>query len=173
MDLKKWYKRIRSIITFNPKELLFTFLEHIVSSFSPKTVDPKTIQIEVGIRKNNNYQETNEPKELRQELTNLTVGQSNHYPAISWLLNPLGPRGTGRTRLMALAFIEHSLNHSIWISIYDHTPNNSIDLLQQIKIIINNCPSLELKIKGKFTKEILVSKKISEPFIGYTDLKKI
>ena len=83
------------------------------------------------------------PNELESEFLNLSTEQAQHYKAVSWLLNPVGPRGSGRTHLMALAFIEHSLKHNMAVDIFDHSRevNNPIvrgEMIQEIRRIIEN-----------------------------------
>lgn len=44
------------------------------------------------------------------------------YPAIKWLIQD-GPRGTGKSRLMALAFLEKGYdNLGQYVDVYDHFP---------------------------------------------------
>lgn len=49
----------------------------------------------------------------------LTKKQTKHYDAVRWLLSP-GPRGGGRTTLMALCFIDIALQTGMLIEVFDH-----------------------------------------------------
>jgi len=48
----------------------------------------------------------------------LTKDQQNKYEGIKWLTDPMGPRGSGRTYLLALSFISHAIYYGMWINIY-------------------------------------------------------
>ena len=98
---------------------------------------------------------------MKRNITNLTMSeqQLKYYDAILWLTNPMGPRGSGRTYLLALSFITHSLKYKTWISIYDHESHTYAkqDLIRQITTIVNNIKSLKYQIRNdQYTTEILV-----------------
>ena len=96
-------------------------------------------------------------EEIHKIISNLSQGQLQHYSTISWLLNPMGNRCTGRTHLMALAFIEHSLKHKIWVKIFDHSFDKK-EMVKMINKILKDIPSLRYKITT-FSGELKVEKK--------------
>ena len=68
-------------------------------------------------------------------MINLTEEQKKHYESIKWLIS--GPLATGRTTLLAWAFIEHAVeNPEESIKIYDHIRNFMTDryMIQTIQI---------------------------------------
>lgn len=89
------------------------------------------------------------PSELSSIINGLSKEQKDYYKAISWLTNPMGPRGSGRSYLMALAFIEHSLSFKIWVKINNHE-NNTYSTPEMLRLIINivgKTKKLSLKIR--------------------------
>lgn len=81
---------------------------------------------------------------------NLSKKQSEYYAAIKWLTNPMGPRGSGRTHLMAVTFIEHSLYFKMAIPIYNHGDNayTKQEMLKRISDIVGDQKDLCLEIKN-------------------------
>lgn len=110
--------------------------------------------------------------ELDEIIKNLSTEQVDHFKTISWLLNPMGPRGAGRTHLMALVFIEHSLKYGIWIIPFNHNhphhPYRENEIMEKIKKIINEIPSLHLRIKRNrnIGIEIMITNKRKESWYG-------
>jgi len=86
-------------------------------------------------------------KEFKIELPK---GQKTKLETILWLTNPMGPRGSGRTYLLALSFIMHSLNYRTWVTIYNHDThhNSKQELLSQIERIVYSITGATLKIKN-------------------------
>lgn len=80
----------------------------------------------------------------------LSKDQAEKFKTIQWLTNPLGSRGSGRTYLLALSFIVHSLNYRTWVTIYDHGthPYAKKDLIKQIELIIFEMGKLTVTFKG-------------------------
>ncbi len=157
----------------NIKKEFFNFLDRLIKSIPIpfcKTVDPKSIEVEVLIRRSDKNWASNNTKGLEIELSKLTESQMNHYAAVSWLTNPFGPRGSGRTHLMALSFIEHSLqNRGVWIKVFDHFSGSyGEEMINKVQDIINNCPALELE-----TKRYHIKVNVNGSFVGYDNLKKI
>jgi len=96
-------------------------------------------------------------KELK---ISLTKEQAKHFESIQWLTNPMGPRGSGRTYLLALSFIVHSLNFRTWVIIYDHEyPNTKRDLVHQIERIVFGIKNIKVSFRGihNIYTEILVT----------------
>jgi len=81
---------------------------------------------------------------------NLCKNQFKYYEAVKWLTNPMGQRGSGRTYLMAIAFIEHSLNFNMSVPIYNHDNNfvTQQEMLKRISDIIVDQKGLYLKIEN-------------------------
>ena len=50
----------------------------------------------------------------------LTPDQATKFESILWLTDPLGRRGTGRTELLALAYVQHSISYQTWVNIVNH-----------------------------------------------------
>jgi len=80
----------------------------------------------------------------------LTPDQAQKYEAIKWLLNIFGPRGSGRTHLMAMAFIEHSLNFDTDIEIFNHDQGfrGTREIMHRIQNIVSSHDGLVLSIKN-------------------------
>jgi len=54
----------------------------------------------------------------------LTPEQTRHFESILWLVDP-GPRGVGRSTLMALAFLEIAKKNSgLYVYVFDNNPLN-------------------------------------------------
>lgn len=65
----------------------------------------------------------------------LTQKQAERYDTVRWLVNE-GPRASGRTTLLALAFLEKAYhNQDSWVRVFDHTQgilSNHINLTDRI-----------------------------------------
>jgi hypothetical protein len=79
----------------------------------------------------------------------LSKEQAKHYESIKWLISE-GQRGSGRTYLMALAFVEKSIYEGGWVRIFDHTPYEIAQkqLLMQIDNIVSKMDGYNLQIRG-------------------------
>ncbi len=88
------------------------------------------------------------PKEMSKSLSGLSDDQKKYYESLLWLINPMGPRGAGRTELMALAFIQHSLLFRIWVRVFDHSPHpySTQEMVQRIRKIVNKIEGLKLDV---------------------------
>jgi hypothetical protein len=80
----------------------------------------------------------------------LTEEQARRYEAILWLTDPLGSRGTGRTQLLAMAYIQHSITGRCWVSIVNHGlrhPMANRELINRIVYLVGGT-GFTVKIKG-------------------------
>lgn len=78
----------------------------------------------------------------------LTKDQEQKYPTIEWLLDPFSNYGSGRTQLMAIAFINLAINYpNREIHIFDHSDlhNHYTFILSRVKQLIS-----EREDKDKF-----------------------
>jgi hypothetical protein len=74
----------------------------------------------------------------------LTEEQKKHYESIKWLIS--GPLATGRTTLLAWAFIEHAIDHpEEKIRIFDHYHNFMTDRYMMHAIQIYTQQSKDFK----------------------------
>ena len=84
--------------------------------------------------------------------TMLTPQQQEYYPAIKWIVND-GPRGSGRTFSLALAFVEKAIECGHPIRIWDHDSNNSSRnlhyLLDIISGIVHKLKHYDLKVVNR------------------------
>lgn len=87
----------------------------------------------------------------------LTPLQLEAYPHLKWLFG-LGPRGSGRTQLLALIIIEQSLERG-WVPIFNHdtvgvasgTHFKSVgdkEMVANIAKLIDLTPQLEMQVRG-------------------------
>lgn len=81
----------------------------------------------------------------------LSKDQQKKFEVIQWLTDPMGPRGSGRSYLLALSFVMHSLKYRTWVTIFDHDNRllSKRDLLHQIESIVYGIKGVRLKIKGE------------------------
>jgi len=102
----------------------------------------------------------------------LPKSQQAKFETVKWLTDPMGPRGSGRTYLLALSFIMHSLNYRTWIHVYNHDSHISSgkELLEQIITIVNGIKGVRLLIKGEHSNKIEI---LVEPIPEkvYTNIK--
>ena len=77
----------------------------------------------------------------------LTKEQHSRFSTIKWLVND-GPRGSGRTFLLALAFIEKAIDCGYPIYIWDHYHNRESKrfLLDQISKIMQSIDGYKLEV---------------------------
>lgn len=77
----------------------------------------------------------------------LTKEQYERYGTVQWLVND-GPRGCGRTFLLALAFIEKAIDCGYPIPIWDHSTNRESvrHLLDQIHKIMSGIEGYKLEV---------------------------
>ena len=100
---------------------------------------------------------------------NITKDQEENYKTVKWRLDPMGPRASERTQLMAMAFIEHSLYYGTWVNVFNHDthPQCKEELIYRVQSLVSSNPKLNIKLKGLQNSryaEILVSLKEREPF---------
>jgi hypothetical protein len=75
----------------------------------------------------------------------LTKLQQKYLKAIEWLISPEDNRRSGRTTLMAIAFIKWALTHpERWIDIFDHFPTE--EAKERLLIHIKKMISLDEKL---------------------------
>jgi hypothetical protein len=81
--------------------------------------------------------------------TNLSDLQKTRFEGISWMLS--GSRASGRTFVLALAFIKKSLVERSRVMVFDHEyhPNGKRIILDQIVKIVDRIKPLKLKIYGQ------------------------
>lgn len=102
----------------------------------------------------------------------LTEDQAKKFETIKWLTDPLGSRGSGRTQLLAMAYINHSLNYKTWVSIINHGNNHPMadkELIDRIVGIVHKMGEYTVKIKRQ-SSSILVEPIIKEYDEPYFDL---
>jgi hypothetical protein len=89
----------------------------------------------------------------------LTEDQQRKYEAVRWLVND-GPRGSGRTYLLALAFVEKAITCGNPIRIWNHesNPNSFRYIIDMIVGIVHNLKMYELKVFLS-RKEIMITHK--------------
>ena len=103
--------------------------------------------------------------ELAPIFKSLSSYQMEHYETVFWLLNPQGPRAVGKTHLMALAFIEHSLYHGMWVDIFNHNvqaPYSISEIMVRVQEIVESIPGLILLIRKHPRTSIRVRRKSEE-----------
>jgi len=76
-----------------------------------------------------------ENKKLKDFISNMPFQQVSYYEAILWLTNP-GNIRSGRTTLLALAFIQHAIHSHEWIPIFDHNEYGKKEILNRIKELL-------------------------------------
>ena len=81
----------------------------------------------------------------------LTPEQIKRFEVIQWLLHPRGNRATGRTHLMALAFISHAINTGEWIEIFNHDTHlqSNREILRRTVELSNEFPEYHLEFRGR------------------------
>lgn len=88
-----------------------------------------------------------------EELISLTIEQQKHLNSVEWLINFDENIATGRTTVLAVAFIKRALKHSgEWVKVFDHYPQNKNaerHLLATIRFII--AKNRKLLEKTEFT----------------------
>ena len=87
-------------------------------------------------------------------LLELTKTQAKHLDTLMWLNDPIGHRGTGRTKVIAVSYILLAIKYiGMPIKIQDHTPHPQYHkmLLGIISGILNN---LDKEWKKNFKYEI-------------------
>jgi hypothetical protein len=108
------------------KEKLLTFLKKIANAnpdIPIKVLKAEAMELETNLTLSEYSINLQTPKELYKEIAGLSGYQKRHFETVVWLTNPMGPRGVGRTQLMALSFIQHSLYCGDWVRVYDHNYN--------------------------------------------------
>lgn len=76
-----------------------------------------------------------------KEIT-LTKEQMIHYRSIMWLISE-GPRASGRTYLLAIAYISKAMmNPNMRVSVKDHGDCSDRNLMEQIKNILTDVKKL-------------------------------
>lgn len=102
--------------------------------------------------------------------------QAKKFETIQWLTDPMGPRGSGRTHLLALAFITHSLKYGISIPIYDHDfhPYSKKGMILIIEKIVSGMEGFTVAFKGMHNQltKILVTPKENHIYEGVKYEKK-
>ena len=80
----------------------------------------------------------------------LTKDQQSKYEGIKWLTDPMGPRGSGRTYLLALSFISHAIYYGMWINIYNHDthPQSIREIVNQIERIVHGMVGIKFQIRN-------------------------
>jgi len=82
----------------------------------------------------------------------LTPGQLKKFDAILWLTDPVRHKRTGRTYLLAVAYITHSKKYDMWVDISNHGHMNvesSKELINTIQAIVSQLPGKnKLLLKG-------------------------
>ncbi len=100
----------------------------------------------------------------------LTEDQSKKLETILWLTDPLGGRGSGRTQVLAIAYIQHSIKYKTWIYIVNHGmahPMADKELSDRILGIVGGMVGYSVKIRRQGgTPAILVEPSEREPFGG-------
>lgn len=97
----------------------------------------------------------------------LTPDQAEKFKAIKWLTDPLGDKGTGRTQLLALAYIQHAMSYQCWIHVVNHDninpghPSAVRELMDRIISISSGIVGYSLKIRHH-DRRILMEKKPPE-----------
>lgn len=66
----------------------------------------------------------------------LTPEQQKHCESAKWIIG--GPRGTGRTRTLAAALIDESLNSGEFIRLIDHTVFNGQNYVFELIYAVNS-----------------------------------
>jgi len=160
------------------KNRLLRFLEKIVNSLpgvEAKTIEAEAFLLEMQVRMSNRNLTLETPVELVPILGDLTESQAVHYESIRWLLDPMGPRAVGKTHLMALAFIQHSLYYGTWVRIYDHGYhiNSTQEMLERITCIVGRMKGIRLTFRNPTREavEIKVARiqdEIHKPFLKGT-----
>lgn len=150
------------------KARVIRFFQKIANSKPTDTIrdfEGEALELEMELRKSYRMPHTPRPWELEKTIMNLSNEQKEHYESISWLMNPMGPRGSGRSHLLALSFIEHSLFYRIWIRLSNHGdhPYADKEILALVKKIMSSLKGLHLQVKrkGNIT-EIKVSRNCTE-----------
>jgi len=80
----------------------------------------------------------------------LTEDQAKKFETIKWLTDPLGGRGSGRTELLALAYVQHSISYRCWVTIVNHGFYHQIndkELTDRVLGIVHNMGGYTVKIK--------------------------
>lgn len=73
--------------------------------------------------------------QVKEFIATLPEQQAKHYETVKWLVND-GPRGSGRTFLLALAFVEKAITCGHPVNIWDHTHYNDPRMLSYLLDII-------------------------------------
>jgi len=135
------------------KQNLLRFLQKIINSVPgvhSKEITAEAFELEMNLRMSRRNLNLRIPKEMYELLSGLTEYQREHYETISWLTDPMGPRAMGKTHLMAISFIQHSLFFGTWVTIYNH--NNSPDAIREmvdrIQKIVSEMDDLRLSVRG-------------------------
>ena len=100
----------------------------------------------------------------------LTPEQRRMFETVLWLTDPIGEKGSGRTHLLALAYIQHSIKYKTWVPIMNHGlehPQANKELLDRIRGIVGNMKDYNVKINNHSRQpRILIESIPKEP---YTD----
>lgn len=81
----------------------------------------------------------------------LTEDQVKKLEAILWLTDPLGGRGSGRTQILAMAYVQHSINYRCWVHVVNHGlkhPMADKELLERILAIVNGMGGYTVRIRN-------------------------
>lgn len=82
----------------------------------------------------------------------LTPDQTKKFETVLWLTDPLGGRATGRTQLLALAYVQHSLSYRTWVHLVNHGfshPMNDKELIDRVLAVVHNMGGHTVKIRGR------------------------
>lgn len=106
--------------------------------------------LEMELRHSINESQYFKTPELKPIFEFMSKEQAEHYESISWLLNPHGPKGSGKTYLMAVAFIEQSLYTGDTIRVFNHgnTPFAIREMINRISEIMSNVKGLSLTVNN-------------------------
>ena len=135
------------------KERVLKFLQKIVkgvySAMEIKEITAEAFILEMQVRMSNRNLTLETPVELQPIQATLTESQLEHYQTIRWLLDPMGPRAVGKTELMAMAFIQHSLYYGIWVRVYDHTshPRGPEEVVERMHKIVSGMKGIRISTK--------------------------
>ncbi|MCP4374047.1 MAG: hypothetical protein GY797_38970 [Deltaproteobacteria bacterium] len=157
------------------KAKLLKFLQKIIDSVPGtdlKTIEPEAFLLEMQVRMSNRNLTLETPKEIFPLINGMTESQAEHFHTIRWLIDPMGPRAIGKTHLMAVAFIQHSLYYGVWVNVFNHSANpvETKEMLERIQMIVGNIKELRLSIKSPMsgTPKIKVARIQEDPvrYIG-------
>lgn len=77
----------------------------------------------------------------------LTKDQLEKFEVIKWLTDPFGHRGSGRTQVLAYAYIDHAIKYGAWIEIKNHNSHLTNELKNRISEIMGDREGFCFSIK--------------------------